>query len=340
MTERDTPDGDAFVRDADETPFGGVRPADEPRGVRRPGVGEPDRGRLRRAVPPRGRRVAGDPEVRERGERLERYRFFDDPFNDGEHAVFGQHRGAQRVRRRPPGRRRRRGNDETIDVDRRPHSHREVGVQAVSGERPSGVLEDRGRATLHRRVERHRGRDRKRGRGRRRVALVRRRRRRRRVVPESRPDTPLSVFPEAVRESIADAVDDDAYPIAADVDLDPFSREAYDHLESVYRDEGRRDLFSAITDRDHLRVTSYVVDVGEGSACSTPRTTGARKSGSSDRGWAACSASSTRAGGRTRKRSATTACSHRATASRPSSRTRASTPTSSGGSSTSPTSGG
>ncbi|MDZ5812848.1 kinase anchor protein, partial [Halorubrum sp. AD140] len=40
--------------------------------------------------------------------------------------------------------------------------------------------------------------------------------------------------------------------------------EAYDHLESVYRDEGRRDLFSAITGRDHLRVTSYVVDVGEG----------------------------------------------------------------------------
>ena len=75
---------------------------------------------------------------------------------------------------------------------------------------------------------------------------------------------PLSVFPEGVRESIAEAVDDDAYPIAADVDLDPFSREAYDHLESAYRDEGRRDLFSAITGRDHLRVTSYVVDVGEG----------------------------------------------------------------------------
>ncbi|OYR83604.1 kinase anchor protein, partial [Halorubrum sp. E3] len=75
---------------------------------------------------------------------------------------------------------------------------------------------------------------------------------------------PLSVFPEAVRESIAEAVDDDAYPIAADVELDPFSREAYDRLESVYRDGGRRDLFSAITDRDHLRVTSYVVDVGGG----------------------------------------------------------------------------
>jgi len=31
----------------------------------------------------------GTREVRERGERLERYRFFDDPFNDGEHAVLG-----------------------------------------------------------------------------------------------------------------------------------------------------------------------------------------------------------------------------------------------------------
>jgi len=72
------------------------------------------------------------------------------------------------------------------------------------------------------------------------------------------------VFPAGVREEIAAAVDDDAYPIAADVDLDPFSREAYDRLESVYREEGREDLFSAIVDRDHLRVTSYVVDVGRG----------------------------------------------------------------------------
>ncbi|MFW6318271.1 MAG: kinase anchor protein, partial [Halorubrum sp.] len=75
---------------------------------------------------------------------------------------------------------------------------------------------------------------------------------------------PLSVFPESVRESIADAVDGDAYPVATNVELDPFSREAYDHIESAYRERGRRDLFSAITERDHLRVTSYVVDVGRG----------------------------------------------------------------------------
>ncbi|WP_138007220.1 PrkA family serine protein kinase [Halalkalirubrum salinum] len=78
---------------------------------------------------------------------------------------------------------------------------------------------------------------------------------------------PLSVFPRSVRESIVEDINDtsaDSVPIRVESELDPFSREAYSYLEDRYRKEGRRDLFSAITDESHLRVTNYVVDTGRG----------------------------------------------------------------------------
>ncbi|MDL5361254.1 PrkA family serine protein kinase [Halalkalicoccus sp. NIPERK01] len=78
---------------------------------------------------------------------------------------------------------------------------------------------------------------------------------------------PLSVFPEPVREAILADLNvehDDHTPIRAETDLDPFCREAYDYLEKRYRREGIADLFSAVTDTHHLRVTNYVVDVGRG----------------------------------------------------------------------------
>jgi len=78
---------------------------------------------------------------------------------------------------------------------------------------------------------------------------------------------PLSVFPESVRAELLAALNDasdDHVPISVDVELDPFSREAYDYLESSYRRAGRPDAFSAATDPEHLRVINYVVDVGKG----------------------------------------------------------------------------
>jgi predicted Ser/Thr protein kinase len=76
---------------------------------------------------------------------------------------------------------------------------------------------------------------------------------------------PLSVFPEGVRSTIlADLNEDDHVPTRVDADLDPFCREAYDILEERYRRNGATNLFSAITDPRHLRVKNYVVDVGTG----------------------------------------------------------------------------
>jgi non-specific serine/threonine protein kinase len=76
---------------------------------------------------------------------------------------------------------------------------------------------------------------------------------------------PLSVFPEGVRSTIlADLNEDGHVPIRVDADLDPFCREAYDVLEERYRRNGGTNLFSSITDPRHLRVKNYVVDVGRG----------------------------------------------------------------------------
>ncbi|WP_277552812.1 PrkA family serine protein kinase [Halobaculum limi] len=78
---------------------------------------------------------------------------------------------------------------------------------------------------------------------------------------------PLAVFPDEVRRDLVAALNaehNDHIPIRVDTDLDPFSREAFDALEERYRRAGRRDLFSATTDRKHLRVKNYVVDVGRG----------------------------------------------------------------------------
>ncbi|SFR59066.1 PrkA family serine protein kinase [Halogeometricum limi] len=78
---------------------------------------------------------------------------------------------------------------------------------------------------------------------------------------------PLSVFPAAVRRDLLADLNEsefDHIPVALDEELDPFCREAYDYLEEKYRRAGKPDLFSAVTDPKHLRVKNYVVDVGKG----------------------------------------------------------------------------
>ena len=78
---------------------------------------------------------------------------------------------------------------------------------------------------------------------------------------------PLTIFPKSVRKELLaqlNEIDTDGPPIVVDGELDPFSREAYDYLEARYRQAGTRNLFSSITDTTHLRVTNYVVDVGRG----------------------------------------------------------------------------
>ena len=260
MSDRAGPDGEGFVAAADDRLRGAYDPPMSigeyvDRVVETPTAAATGAGYLLAAIESQGTR-----EVSERGETLDRYRFFDDPQNGGEHAVLGNTRALNAfvddLRAAATGR----GNDETICWVDGPTAtgKSEFKRCLVNGLRAFSKTDAGRRYTVEWNVTGAGG-----GAGAASLSYG------------SGGDAgawyrspvqshPLSVFPAGVREEISAAVDDDAYPIAADVDLDPFSREAYDRLESVYREEGREDLFSAIVDRDHLRVTSYVVDVGRG----------------------------------------------------------------------------
>ncbi|PSQ16791.1 kinase anchor protein [Halobacteriales archaeon QS_8_69_26] len=206
--------------------------------------------------------AAGTREVVEEGERKERYRFFDDPHNDGEHAILGNtevlNSFVDDLRSIAAGR----GKDEKIVWFDGPTAtgKSELKRCLINGLREYSKTPEGRRYTVEWNVA---------------------------PTGDSRGlsygDTsvsdeddwyespvqvhPLSVFPPEVRESILAEVNERAeghVPIRVEGRLDPFSREAYDYLEEEYRREGVEDLFSAITDEKHLRVKNYVVDVGSG----------------------------------------------------------------------------
>jgi len=201
--------------------------------------------------------------VIEEGEERERYRFFDDPHNDGEHAILGNtevlNGFVEDLRTIAADR----GKGEKIVWFDGPTAtgKSELKRCLINGLREYSKTEAGRRYTLEWNVASADGETRGLAYGDR--------------VPEDESDWypspvqthPLSVFPESVRADLLadlDAASDDHIPTVVPADLDPFSREAYDHLEERYRRAGRDDLFSAVTDPKHLRVKNFVVDVGQG----------------------------------------------------------------------------
>ena len=208
--------------------------------------------------------AAGTRIVVEEGERKERYRFFDDPHNDGEHAILGNTDALNALVDDLRSIAARRGKEEKIiwldgptatgksELKRclinglREYSKTDAGrrytlewnVAGVGAEAASGITYGDGAPTDEDDW-----------------------------YPSPVQVHPLSVFPESVREDLLaelNATIEDHIPIHLEARLDPFSREAYDHLEEQYRRRGVEDLFSAITDERHLRVKNFVVDVGQG----------------------------------------------------------------------------
>ncbi|WP_336036933.1 PrkA family serine protein kinase [Halobacterium yunchengense] len=199
--------------------------------------------------------------VVESGEELERYRFFDDPHNDGEHAVLGNtatlNAFVDDLRAAAAGR----GNDETIVWFAGPTAtgKSELKRCLVNGLREFSKTEAGRRYTVEWNVAGDRDP----------TGLTYGDRSGREDDWYESPVqvNPLAVFPPEVRRDLLAAVNEDrgdADRVGVDVDLDPFSREAYETLEAAYRREGRSDLFSAVTDASHLRVRNYVVDRGRG----------------------------------------------------------------------------
>jgi predicted Ser/Thr protein kinase len=208
--------------------------------------------------------AAGTRTVIEEGERKERYRFFDDPHNDGEHAILGNtevlNDFVDDLRSIAAGR----GKDEKIVWLDGPTAtgKSELKRCLINGLREYSKTEEGRRYTVEWNIS---------GAGGDTSGFT--------YADEPVPDDeddwyespvqshPLTVFPDEVREEMVVELNDrldDHIPIRVEGDLDPFCREAYDYLEEQYRREGVADLFSAVTDPQHLRVKNYVVDVGRG----------------------------------------------------------------------------
>ena len=207
--------------------------------------------------------AAGTRSVIEEGEQKERYRFFDDPHNDGEHAILGNtevlNAFVDDLRSIAAGR----GKDEKIVWLEGPTAtgKSELKRCLINGLREFSKTDDGRRYTVEWNVAGAGGTD---------SGLTYA------DQPVADEDDwyespvqshPLTVFPADVREDLVAALNErleDHIPIRAETGLDPFSREAYDYLEEQYRREGVEELFTAVTDPKHLRVKNYVVDVGHG----------------------------------------------------------------------------
>ncbi len=208
---------------------------------------------------------SGTRTVVEEGEEIERYRFFDDPYTDGEHAIQGHTEVlndlVDDLRSIATGR----GKDEKIiwiagptatgksELKRclinglKGYSKTKAGrrytiewnvatledVGGLSYGDPPGVPPDRESDWYQSPVQAN----------------------------------PLLVYPSEVREELVADLNDintDHVDLRIDGELDPFSREAYDSLATHYQRTAGDELFSKITDPKHLRVRNYVVDVGRG----------------------------------------------------------------------------
>jgi len=189
--------------------------------------------------------------VIERGEEKERYCFFDDPENDGEHAVLGnteQLNGfVQSLKRKT---REEGDNDKILWVTGPTATGKsELKRCLFNGIRAYARTEEGRRYTLEWSLDSLSGGD----------GLT---------YNDSFQDekdwykspvnvNPLAVLPEKTREQFVAGLDTD-YSIDIESDIDPFSNEAFQHLLEQH------DSFEEAVSSEHLRVVSYVPEMGDG----------------------------------------------------------------------------
>ncbi|MDY6777614.1 MAG: kinase anchor protein, partial [Candidatus Nanohaloarchaea archaeon] len=84
---------------------------------------------------------------------------------------------------------------------------------------------------------------------------------------------PLKVFDgearetrEQIIEDLNNELEDHEIDIMVDGSLDPVSQKIFDYLEEQYRKQSdeQDDIFSKVTDEGHLRVTDYIIEEGQG----------------------------------------------------------------------------
>lgn len=73
---------------------------------------------------------------------------------------------------------------------------------------------------------------------------------------------PVSILPKKVRKEISDLSEDEQ--VLTDTNLDPFSQKEYDIIRKHYEESGENEIFSSITDPKHVRIRRYTVDETQG----------------------------------------------------------------------------
>lgn len=73
---------------------------------------------------------------------------------------------------------------------------------------------------------------------------------------------PIAILPEKIRKKIARRVRNEQ--ILTDVNLDPFSQKEYDLIRKHYEDERTENLFSSIISPNHVRLRRYTMDETQG----------------------------------------------------------------------------
>ncbi|MEF8800693.1 MAG: kinase anchor protein [Halolamina sp.] len=200
--------------------------------------------------------------VIEEGEEKTRYRFFDDPYNDGEHAVLGNTEILNQFVQDLKAIASNRGKQESIIWFEGPTAtgKSELKRCLINGLHAFSKTPEGRRYTVEWNTTAATGRNRD---------------------PLTYGDDssigeadwyespvqahPLLVLPKAARHDVlGDLNSVDPSPIETTVngELPPFSREMYETLAEEYRNDD--DIFSAITAPEHLRVKNYVVEEGQG----------------------------------------------------------------------------
>ncbi len=186
--------------------------------------------------------------VVEKGEEKERYRFFDDPWNNGEHAILGNtdilNQFVDSLRSISSGR----GKGEKMIWIEGPTAtgKSEFKRCLINGLKEYSKTEEGRRYTLEWNVSNvHEWGSEK------------------EWYESPVQINPLTIFPKNIyKEIIKQTKNKNSLGIEINQDLDPFSKVAYNYLKEEYRE--KKDIFSSISSKKHLRVKNYIVDIGKG----------------------------------------------------------------------------
>jgi len=194
----------------------------------------------------------GTTEVVERGEEKERYRFFDDPENNGEHAVLGNTEELNKFVDSLKRKATQEGENNKILWITGPTAtgKSEFKRCLLNGIQAYAKTEEGCRWTVEWSLDSLNGSSMTYG-------------------DDFGNDkewykspvnvNPLTVLPEDTRQQVISDIEENSdYRINIEEDLDPFSREAFEYLQEEY------DGFSEMISEEHLRVVSYIPEVGDG----------------------------------------------------------------------------